>query len=170
MSKITYEDKVAVNVNPDIPDINKVTADDMNEIKRVVNAILDEICPVGKTEIFYDNEDHSDYLGFTWERTSVGRSPVGIDPTQTEFNTIGKTGGAKTHTLVNNEIPSHNHSGLYWNNSRISFNAGSSGYKFNWNSGGNSDEKLFTTGNIGGGQAHNNLQPYEVFAIWKRVA
>lgn len=37
MRKITYEDKVAVNVNPDIPDINKVNADDMNEIKSVVN-------------------------------------------------------------------------------------------------------------------------------------
>lgn len=37
MAKITYEDKVAVNVNPDIPDINKVNAYDMNEIKSVVN-------------------------------------------------------------------------------------------------------------------------------------
>lgn len=37
MAKITYEDKVAVNDNPDIPDINKVNADDMNEIKNVVN-------------------------------------------------------------------------------------------------------------------------------------
>lgn len=34
---ITYEDKVALNENPDIADINKVTAGNMNEIKRVVN-------------------------------------------------------------------------------------------------------------------------------------
>lgn len=37
MSKITYLDKVALNENPDIPDINKVKAEDMNEIKAVVN-------------------------------------------------------------------------------------------------------------------------------------
>ena len=37
MSKITYTDKVAMNINSDIPDINKVNATDMNEIKTVVN-------------------------------------------------------------------------------------------------------------------------------------
>ena len=37
MAKITYEDKVALNINPDIPDTNKCNASDMNEIKKVVN-------------------------------------------------------------------------------------------------------------------------------------
>lgn len=37
MSKITYDDKVALNVNSNIADINKVNASDMNEIKTVVN-------------------------------------------------------------------------------------------------------------------------------------
>lgn len=37
MAQITYTDKVALNVNSDIPDINKVNASDMNEIKQVVN-------------------------------------------------------------------------------------------------------------------------------------
>ena len=34
---ITYDNKVALNVNPDIADVNKVTDNDMNEIKSVVN-------------------------------------------------------------------------------------------------------------------------------------
>lgn len=38
MSKITYTDKVALNENPNVADINKVKADDLNEIKNVVNA------------------------------------------------------------------------------------------------------------------------------------
>lgn len=38
MSKITYTDKVALNVNSDIADINKVNASDLNEIKDVVNS------------------------------------------------------------------------------------------------------------------------------------
>lgn len=37
MSKITYANKVALYENSDIADINKVTADDMNEIKDCVN-------------------------------------------------------------------------------------------------------------------------------------
>ena len=37
INTITYSDKTAINVNADIPDINKVKADDMNEIKQVVN-------------------------------------------------------------------------------------------------------------------------------------
>ena len=34
---ITYSNKVALNENPSVADINKVKADDMNEIKTVVN-------------------------------------------------------------------------------------------------------------------------------------
>lgn len=37
MAQITYADKVALNVNSDIADINKVNASDMNEIKNAVN-------------------------------------------------------------------------------------------------------------------------------------
>lgn len=37
MAKITYETKVALNVNSDIADVNKCNATDLNEIKEVVN-------------------------------------------------------------------------------------------------------------------------------------
>ena len=38
-----------------------------------------------------------------------GRVPVGYDSGQTEFDTLGETGGAKTHTLTSSEMPSHTH-------------------------------------------------------------
>jgi microcystin-dependent protein len=38
-----------------------------------------------------------------------GRVPVGFDSSQTEFDTLGETGGAKTHTLTTAEMPSHTH-------------------------------------------------------------
>lgn len=38
-----------------------------------------------------------------------GRIPVGRDTGQTEFDVLGETGGAKTHTLVVGEMPSHTH-------------------------------------------------------------
>lgn len=38
-----------------------------------------------------------------------GRIPVGRDSAQTEFDVLGETGGAKTHTLSTAEMPSHTH-------------------------------------------------------------
>jgi microcystin-dependent protein len=38
-----------------------------------------------------------------------GRVPVGRDSSQTEFDVLGETGGAKTHTLTSAEIPAHSH-------------------------------------------------------------
>lgn len=43
MAKITYTNKVALNENPEIADINKVKDDDMNEIKSVVNTNDDNL-------------------------------------------------------------------------------------------------------------------------------
>ena len=38
-----------------------------------------------------------------------GRTIVGKDGSQTEFDVLGETGGAKTHTLTTAEMPSHTH-------------------------------------------------------------
>jgi microcystin-dependent protein len=38
-----------------------------------------------------------------------GRIPVCVDESQSEFNTLAQVGGAKTHTLTINEMPSHSH-------------------------------------------------------------
>ncbi len=38
-----------------------------------------------------------------------GRVMAGLDSSQTEFDTIGKTGGAKTVTLTTSNMPAHNH-------------------------------------------------------------
>lgn len=43
---ITYSDKQAMGTQPSIPDINKVTDADMNEIKSVVNNNANEITPM----------------------------------------------------------------------------------------------------------------------------
>ena len=38
-----------------------------------------------------------------------GRVPVGLDSGQSEFDSLGETGGSKTHTLTTAEMPSHTH-------------------------------------------------------------
>lgn len=44
-----------------------------------------------------------------------GRVPVGRDSGQTEFDQMGETGGAKTHTLSTAELPSHTHANTLTN-------------------------------------------------------
>ena len=43
LSKITYTDKETLNPLPSVADKNKVTDDDMNEIKSVVNGAIDQV-------------------------------------------------------------------------------------------------------------------------------
>ena len=85
----------------------------------------------------------------------TGKVPVGYDPTDTDFNPVGHTDGEKTHTLTIEEMPSHNHSRNYYSSDWCA-NGTKSGYH------GSDTGTKKVTGSTGGGQAHNNLQPYAV--------
>lgn len=125
--------------------------------------LLSEAFPVNKVEVFFDSEDHSDFLGFEWEMVSEGKIPIGLDISDTDFNTIGKTGGEKEHTLTRAELPSFNIGIDYYTSGNgsqyISASKGSGVYV-----------GTGQTNNVGGGHAHNNMPPYIVMAFWKRVA
>lgn len=75
-------------------------------------AIVQALYPVGSIYINASvNTNPSTLLGFgTWEAFGAGRVMVGINGSDAEFDTLGETGGAKTHTLSEAEIPSHTHS------------------------------------------------------------
>ena len=109
--------------------------------------------------------------GGTWEEFGKGKVLVGRDTSDSDFNTILKTGGEKQHTLSLNEIPSHDHQlakGSIDNSSSMSF-AKNDGYL---NSTVTTAGKYWWTKTtyMGGSQAHNNLQPYIVVYRWRRIA
>lgn len=135
--------------------------------------ILNLIYPIGRGFIDFTNTDYSNYLGFTWERELVGLTPIGLDTTQEEFDTIGKTGGEKTHTLTVNEMPKHKHefTGYPYYGGTISWGdvAEAIPYFYPPNDSATYQRKEALQ-NSGGGQPHNNLQPYQVVAYWKRIA
>jgi len=85
-----------------------------------------------------------------------GKIPVGLDSTQSEFDTLGETGGAKTHTLTVDQMPSHTHQ--YNDTYGVQNLEG----VFNNANACDETERWETTSSTGGGQAHNNLQPYVV--------
>lgn len=78
--------------------------------------------PVHSTMIFTDSTDpNSIWVGTTWVKFAEGQTLIGMSSSDTEFNTLGKTGGAKSislshthttsgHALTTSEMPSHSHS------------------------------------------------------------
>lgn len=90
-----------------------------------------------------------------------GRTIVGRDASQVEFDTLGERGGEKAHTLTVAEMPSHLH-GAATGGSLVQSGAGGAGANVTTGGGG---FVLNTTSNTGGGGPHNNLQPYAV-ANW----
>jgi hypothetical protein len=134
--------------------------------------LLDKIYPVGS---IYTNAsvatNPATLLGFgTWEAFGSGRVLVGVDASQTEFDTLGETGGAKTHTLTTAEMPSHTHSSGAGNGSvGVRATAGSVEAGTHVNRG-TVDNASTGTGSAGSGNAHNNLQPYITVYMWRRSA
>lgn len=75
--------------------------------------ILDIIHPVGSLYISTENTDPSTIFGGAWERVK-GKMLIGLDEDDTDFDTVGKVGGEKTHTLSDSEIPAHTHKMGLW--------------------------------------------------------
>jgi microcystin-dependent protein len=62
-----------------------------------------------------------------------GRVLVGRDAGQTEFDTLGETGGAKTHTLTSGEMPSHSHTQDAHNHTQNAHNHGQDAHNHSQN-------------------------------------
>ena len=144
------------------------TAERMKHIEDGIADLYNAIFPVGQIVIKGDNEDYSNWLGFTWERTAVGKVLVGIDSTDTDFNTIGKTGGAKKVTLTKNELPKEIGQALLYDTNAQVQSSSTDALHTQWTNKYRSG--LYNVVNENGGNAHNNLQPYQVVAYWKRIA
>lgn len=138
-----------------------------------LNNLLDNIYPIGSIFISTVNTNPSTYFGGTWERIK-GRFLLAADDST---YTLGATGGAATHTLTIDEIPSHTHkikrndnysNGFMIDTGRIGqwgsaiIQVGSGNYT--------AQPRSITVENSGGGKAHNNMPPYLVVYVWKRVS
>lgn len=98
-----------------------------------------------------------------------GRVPVGVSTSDTDF-ARGASGGAKTHTLTESQLPSHKHAASDGTIAMVATQAGTASTTDN---GGGSVVQGSTsgrfvhpatltgsTGATGGNAAHNNLQPF----------
>lgn len=124
--------------------------------------------PVGSVFVSVVATNPATLLGFgTWVAFGAGRVLVGFDGTQTEFDALRETGGAKTHVLTTAEMPAHTHvitSQTATTGSATSYEHGA------LDTSSAEAEVTEVSGSTGGGGAHNNIQPYIVVRFWERTA
>lgn len=126
-------------------------------------SITDALLPVGIYITLSVDTDPATLWGGTWERLEEGRTLIAAGNTYT----AGSTGGEATHTLINSEMPSHNHA-IWYPNESAGNNSAQIGYpsvasKSTYYAVGSN------TGDVGGGKAHNNMPPYLAVYIWHRI-
>ena len=148
------------------------------------NIFLDDNTPVGAIMPYGGSSDPAYWLicdGRAVSRTAYAElfavigTTYGIGDGSTTFNIpdlrgrvavghnttygLGASGGEATHTLSIAEMPSHTHTNLYHSSST------SQTWGYNFESNGQRSAQSESSGGIGltgGGQAHNNMQPYLV--------
>lgn len=136
------------------------------EYKSFTDALLQLIYPVGSIYLSVNNVSPQVFLGGSWVAWGSGRVPVGVDTAQTEFATVEKEGGEKSHTLTVGEMPSHGHDIPFY---QIGGQATLSTVLVKQNG---TPSSLYNVSSevVGNNDPHNNLQPYITCYMWKRTA
>ncbi len=155
--------------------------------------LLDMIYPVGSIYMSVNATDPGSLFGGTWEKMPAGR--VLIPEGESDWGTTykaGETGGEATHTLTVDEMPVHTHtasSTATSHNHNISVNmhgwpdgqadATSSNIGY-WNrrfstldsvaTETNSHNHSITINNTGKSAKHNNMPPYLVCYMFRRIS
>lgn len=134
--------------------------------------------PVGAIYLSVIDANPAALFGGTWERISQGRFLIGAGANAAnttdywgsyaagaENFPAGEMGGEVTHTLTVDEMPSHTHpERLEWSNAKA------------WGLTGTGQDanavvdQGSSTEATGGGKPHNNMPPYLVCYMWRRVS
>ena len=128
--------------------------------------LFDLIYPVGSIYISVKSTNPGTLFGGTWVAWGAGRVPVGVNTSDSSFNTVEKTGGEKTHKLTTNEMPNHGHQTNITLGNRTQSGSGI------WAAAPGEVDSTWVgqARGVGGSAAHNNLQPYITCYMWKRTA
>ena len=132
-------------------------------------SVFDMIYPIGSIYISTSSTNPSSLFGGTWEPFAQGRTLIGVDTTDTDFDTVENIGGEKQHTLTYAEMPTHNHNMYSLNNAGDGTITSGGGITQDSGAPYKTYYAKFAMENSGGGQAHNNLQPYITVYMWRRI-
>ena len=127
--------------------------------------IIDLIYPIGSIYMTVSDTNPFETIKFgVWEKIE---NKFLLASSNIHMN--GETGGEENHTLSINEMPKHSHKMKYdsvgW--TAIKQSSGTNGIvEYNKSS----YDGQYSTEEVGNGNAHNNMPPYLVVNMWKRVA
>ena len=183
--KLLEDDKLEYTISR-LSSTNDYTNEELyqmiNELRGQVssNNVFLKSYPVGSIYISTSSTNPGSTYGGTWVEYGKGKTLVGVDSSDTDFNTVEKIGGEKTHTLTIDEMPSHSHSfkdgshTFFWGQTKTSnvylASANATAGNTPNNNAMTSQGIWNATDSAGGSQAHNNLQPYITVYMWKRTA
>ena len=157
----------------DISGLNKAVLNTQRKLEQLtenVEKIKSQIYPIGSIYISLSDEDPKTLFGGEWEKIE-GRFLLG----SSENYILNSTGGEVEHTLTAAEMPAHSHN-IKANFNFTIGNIGGSGFSGipNNNSGwGNYDNAHWTqisASSSGENNPHNNMPPYLVVNVWRRVS
>lgn len=154
------EDNMATNSDTQVASQQSIKA----YIDTAISTAKQALLPVGSIVVLGVSTNPNTLYGFgTWAQIE-GKFIVGKSNSDGDFD-LDDTGGAKTHTLTEAEIPSHRHQLNTLSYGTTATHTGKI------NTMGTTDwAGPRYTDYTGGGGAHNNLPPYIAKYIWQRTA
>lgn len=139
-------------------------------ITNSINEYWKTIYPVGSIYISTSSTFNPQSVwGGTWVKTADGRCLIGAN----DEYPLGSSGGEKTHTLIENELPLIEGRAL----GVATYNSARSGHfnltkknPCNLNTGSGTNDLSDMYFGFGNNLPHNNMQPYLAVYIWERTA
>lgn len=145
--------------------------------------LLDKTYPIGSIYMTVTTDSPANLFGGTWTAWGSGLVPVGVNASDSNFDTVEKTGGSPylqshSHTGSTSYAGSHSHSAQGYNT--VPTSSGSKQVRarsrytsdpyddFGCSTEGNHNHS-FTTDSTGAGNS-GNLQPYITCYMWKRIS
>ena len=146
----------------------KANIDASNLSNENLTSWANKFFPVGSIYMSVDSTSPASFLGGTWEQI-LGKFLLSSDDVLTNGTIttagsyhIGDNGGEATHTLTIEEMPNHTHG------APVTF-----GSYTTMDGSGNTWVPIYNNSNVdytGGSQPHNNMPPYLVVYMWKRIS
>lgn len=148
----------------DILKFRESESDPWQRLLLQANINFNLIYPVGSIYMSTVNVNPATLFGGTWEQLE-DRFLLGAGTTYT----AGDTGGEAEHTLTISEMPRHDHPITTGYDAATAASGGTSYLVAGYSGTAKPTNMPFRIDNRGGGQPHNNMPPYIVVYMWKRL-
>ncbi|AGN30021.1 short tail fibers [Vibrio phage nt-1] len=156
-----------------VDDIQSVGGTQLMSNGLIESTAMLNMYPVGSVYMSANSTSPATLFGGTWSRLAEGRVLVSEGTYAGRTFANGETGGEYEVTLTEDTMPTHKHAGWGEHHDGDGLGFGIA-YQYGRNNRGSGksdrDNYLYYSSPVGGGHAHNNIQPYYTVYMWERTA